>query len=161
MRDSTSTCGIAWPHFTESRFRGHLVISRLKETLTELHAVCQPVVNSDLQACVSLTRANDFYGIARRRSAFRNDVLGKITCSQWSQVPPLKPGKEAKHKESRGGNQFPLLRNAHKHTLSQQWLAAIGRPRRASQIAGGKFTQLSSFRSHLWDCGWPILGVNL
>ena len=64
------------------------------------------------------------------------------------------------------GGQFPLLRNAHKHTLSQQWLAAIGRPRRASQIAGGKVTwllrfKLSSFRSHLWDCGWPILGVNL
>ena len=144
------------------------MISRLKEILTELHAVCQPVVNSDLQEPVrmSWTRANDFYGIARRCCAFRNDVLGKITCSQWSQVPPLKPGKEAKHKESRGGHQFPLLRNARKHTLSQQWLAALGRPRRASQIAGSKFTwllrlKLASFRSHLWHCGWPILGVNL
>ena len=47
-------------------------------------------------------------------------------CS-WQDYLQSKPAEEAKHKESRGapGNQFPLLRDARKHTLSQQWLAAI------------------------------------
>ena len=42
---------------------------------------------------MSWTCAHNFYVLARRRSSFRNDVLGEITCSQWSHVPPLKPGK--------------------------------------------------------------------
>ena len=70
-------------------FRSHCVISRPKRILTEPHAVCQPVVNSDLQglARVSWTRER-FLRLARRRSAFRNDVLGKITCNQNPQKKP-------------------------------------------------------------------------
>ena len=54
-----------------------------------------------------------------RRSTFRNNILAckSRATSQWSHVPPLKPGKEAKQKDSWGapGNQFPLLQDAHKH----------------------------------------------
>ena len=46
--------------------------------------------------------------------------------------PSTKARKEAKHKESRGGNQFPLLRNAHKRTLSPQWLVHVAASSRGS-----------------------------
>ena len=63
------------------------MISRPKEILTEPHAVCQPVVNSDLQGPAQDTRER-FLRLARRRPAFRNDVLGKITCNQNPQKKP-------------------------------------------------------------------------